>query len=133
MSFFKAVDDDGMSASDTILIKAKLNWTKVTDPAGFPRGNHSAAVFKNKIWVVGAYEKSDILSSQDGITWTKHEIQKPFYPNAHFFQVTVHAGKGWSWEDNQVWLSSDLSTWGKSTASAPFVGRLAPTIRRIES
>jgi dihydrofolate reductase len=104
------------------------NWVLGNATAFPPRVYHKSAVLNGKIWVVGGFQKSDILSSQDGATWKNEEIQKPFYPATHFFQVTIHAGQVWAWEDNQLWLSSDLSTWGESTTSAPFVGRLAPLV-----
>ena len=77
---------------------------------------------------MGGFEHSDILYSQDGITWTNYDIGQPFYPDAHFFQIAVHAGQVWAWEDNHVWMSPDLSIWGESTVSAPIVGRLAPLV-----
>lgn len=104
------------------------NWVLANATAFPPRVYHKSVVTSGKIWIVGGFQKSDILSSQDGTTWINQEIQKPFYPATHFFQVTVHAGQIWAWEDNQVWLTSDMSTWGESTASAPFVGRLAPLV-----
>lgn len=104
------------------------NWLLGNATAFSPRVFNKAVVFNSRIWVVGGFEKSDILTSPDGLAWTSHEIKKPFYPPTHFFHVVVHAEKVWAWEDNQVWLTTDLSTWGESTVSAPFVGRLAPLV-----
>lgn len=103
-------------------------WTLANATAFSPRVYHKSVVFNGKIWVVGGFEHSDILSSEDGITWTNNAIAQPFYPDTHFFRIAVHAGQVWAWEENRVWLSPDLSTWTESTSSAPFVGHLAPLV-----
>ena len=118
-------DKNGKMLGDSWSSVDGISWTLANANAFPPRVYHKSVVFNNKMWIVGGYEKSDILSSPDGITWTDNPIQKPFYPAAQFFQVTVHAGKVWAWEDNHIWLTSDMSNWGESTTSAPFVGRLA--------
>lgn len=126
-----------------------LNWSAVaTSGAIFSRrAGHAVVAFNNKLWVIGGGDNvaaaggpstrlNDVWSSSDGVSWTQQvptggNIFSPrMYPAA-----VVYAGKLWviggdvargSPSDtyaNDVWYTTDGTTWVNASANAAFPAR----------
>jgi hypothetical protein len=138
-----AVRNDVWHSSDGI------NWSQVT-PAGTifsPRTGHAVVTFNNKLWVIGGGDNvmaaggastrlNDVWCSSDGVSWTQ---QNPaggniFSPRMGHAAV-VYAGKLWviggdvatgtpnDTVVNDVWYTTDGTTWVNATANAAFPAR----------
>jgi len=109
------------------------NWTERTANAGFsPRSHLSAAVFNDKLWVIGGDDGSsvrtnDIWSSSDGSNWHLVTANAGYSPRNDPV-VVVFNNKLWviGGRDekpnrlNDVWSSSDGSNWTQITDNAGF-------------
>jgi hypothetical protein len=107
----------------------------------------SAAYFQNKIWIVGGFNRAagyitDVWNSSNGKTWTRVADGLPWL-NRCLHSVVVFNKKIWVLGGqnnvyaggvpsktpapnvyfNDVWNSSDGTTWTQVTASAPWLGR----------
>ena len=108
-------------------------WAEFNKNAEFsPRLLHRAAVFKNRIWVIGGFDgtslKNDVWSSRNGIIW------ECATPNAGFSPRKCHALVAWNgnlWviggDDgnlkNDIWRSPDGKNWVCVTPNAAFTER----------
>lgn len=120
------------------------SWDKVVDQAGWsPRIAAGAAVFKDKMWILGGTEnyyfgddsslKNDVWSSSDGKNWKQETANAPWSPRAYHC-VVVHDDKLWVlgggnyvpnyWAQNDVWFSADGVHWEQATDKAPWHPRL---------
>jgi hypothetical protein len=115
-----------------------INWTQVTFNAVFyPREDFESVIYNNQIWVIGgqsAYSPlSDVWSSPDGLNWTVSTSVAPFLPRGGSSGIVVN-GNIWLMAGetisayqtpdlNDVWYSSNGSTWTEATASAGFGAR----------
>jgi hypothetical protein len=126
-----------------------LNWSPVT-PAGSifsRRAGHAVVVFNNRLWVIGGGDNvaaaggpsvrlNDVWSSSDGVSWTQ---QTPaggtiFSPRM-FHAAVVYAGKLWiiggdvasgtptDTYANDVWYTTDGTTWVNASANGAFPAR----------
>lgn len=109
-------------------------WEKANGNA--VRIEHAAAVFDNKIWVIGGYSMkagslstrmADIWSSPDGINWTQVTANAPFGIRNNL-GLTVLNGKmyltgnvriGTTAQAGDVWSSPDGITWTQITPTLP--------------
>ena len=112
-----------------------VHWQQVTAAAPWhPRLWFSAAVYRNRMWVLGGKEvdaaplgvgnKSDVWSSADGMDWTLATDSAPWGPRISHASV-VHDGRIWviggyqGGRSNDVWYSSDGMNWTEATDTAP--------------
>jgi hypothetical protein len=130
-----ALENDVWYSSDGI------TWNKATNHAAFsPRSNLPAAVFDDKMWIAGGWDGTqvfnDVWYSRDGIIWTPATRNAAFQPRSDAAMTTL-AGKLWviggstytgyphgvSEYQNDVWSSTDGTTWVREMANAPFTRR----------
>jgi N-acetylneuraminic acid mutarotase len=119
-----------------------VNWSRVTPNGAIfsPRSAHGAAVFNNRLWVIGGTSNptgasgidvrmNDVWSTADGITW-QQEPTPGFTPRSGFGTVAFN-GKLWVIGGcvsatnclNDVWSSVDGVAWTNEVLSAPFSER----------
>ncbi len=120
-----------------------LNWTKVTDRAGWqPRDSQGEVVYKDRLWVLGGWFDSyhapprDVWSSADGKNWTLVTKAAP-WKHSDLAMTLVHDDKLWimgGWYNgrlpghsagNEVWWSTDGATWHLAANKAAWSPRLA--------
>jgi hypothetical protein len=94
------------------------NWTTISKKSNLPkRFFYHPFVFDNKIWIIGGEDNtkmySDIWSSEDAITWTKHKENLPFGKRSGSQIVTLNSTLYLL--DNDVWSSTDGLNWQKVT------------------
>jgi hypothetical protein len=133
----RVTDDDGNVVLDTLGIKVNM-FKLATTSAGFSkRSGHSSVVFNNMMWVIGggqtAEAEADAWYSQDGISWLPATTKAAFPGRSNHTSLTfnnkmwVIGGFGFNGQGsirlNDVWSSSDGSTWTQSTSSAQFSPR----------
>ena len=107
-------------------------WTEVTGSAGWSaRRGHAAVVFGGKMWVLGGddgSDKNDVWWSADGATWTNANARGPMAGDPHWSAREDHAAvvfdnKMWVMGGrsnlNDVWWSSDGTTWTNANARGP--------------
>ena len=115
------------------------DWTQVkpNNAAGWDaREKHSSVVFDNKMWVLGGTDgsyKNDVWFSDDGITWTEVTASARWTArNSH--TSIVFDNKMWvlggaigtgvnTTYNNNVWSSSNGTSWTQATASADWSAR----------
>ncbi|HJY37321.1 MAG TPA: hypothetical protein VJ299_07655 [Steroidobacteraceae bacterium] len=124
---------------------ADTEWERVATSGTIfsPRDGNTLVAFQNKLWVIGGWDGeiqaggtntrfNDVWSSDDGVTWTKHEPTGGviFSPrvghDAVVFQdkLWVIAGNVQNDTDsNEVWSSPDGDTWTPVTQVNPFSAR----------
>ena len=132
------------AASDTkdfmlTVITRPFAWSAKNNASWSARYIHIAVVFDGKIWVLGGNEGSthngidnlnEVWSSSDGMSWTNANARGPAEGSKHWSKRVNHAavvfdGKIWvlggttdgSSRLNDVWSSSDGTTWTKTTVS----------------
>jgi hypothetical protein len=116
-------------------------WNLVTPAAAFtPRYGQTSIVYNDLMWVIGGFDGvcscvslNDAWSSSDGITWTQAPPTVPFPARDSHGSVDFN-GKMWviggndagagNFPLNDVWSSTDGSTWTMETAAAAFSPRL---------
>lgn len=97
------------------------------------RSGHQAAVFNNKLWVIGGETEygyvNDVWSSTDGVAW-KGELKEAPFSARDGHQVVVFQNKLWligGGDDesthNDVWSSADGVRWNLEQPSASFSPR----------
>lgn len=114
-----------------------VTWTEATEGSDerFPgRFFHAAAVFDDKIWVIGGVVEGsfagDVWVSEDGASWTEIPQINGFTERAEH-TVTVFNGKLWviggstngGKKLNDVWSSGDGANWELATDDAEFSAR----------
>ena len=139
----KSVRNDVWRSSDG------LNWSRVTATGAIfsARDGHAVVVFNNKLWVIGGWDDAastggtgtrvnDVWSSPDGVSWTQQNptggnIFSPRWGHA----AVVYAGKLWviggdvatgtpsDTLANDVWYTTDGTTWVNASANAAFSAR----------
>ena len=120
-------------------------WEEVTKASGSnkwkARRGHTSVVFNGKIWVMGGYdvdfnELNDVWSSPDGSTWTQVDAAADW--KARFSHTSVvFDSKIWVMGGqrgfelltlyNDVWSSTDGSTWTQVDAVADWKARSSHT------
>lgn len=117
-------------------------WTRATASAAFSgRAAAMCCVFDGKMWIMGGYDNAGTYSatdtiyySTDGVTWTTAN------PGTHWSarrmagccvsgsKMYILGGEqlisGTATKMNDVWYTSNGSTWTRATASAGWSGRL---------
>ncbi|EGZ27888.1 hypothetical protein PHYSODRAFT_473284 [Phytophthora sojae] len=108
---------------------------------------HAAAVFADRIWIVGGVSasyytkrleytttRSDVVSSPDGVEWTEVLEEAPFRRRFGHSLITFTDSSdseerltligGFSPEPaTDIWVTTDGASWTQSTASVPWAGR----------
>jgi hypothetical protein len=107
-------------------------WERVLERAPWPaRSSAHLIAFRDTLWLIGG-EPYDgrIWGTTDGRIWWSRATAS--LPAANPQGVLVFRNALWilghgSWESatNDVWTSSDVSTWTRITASAPWTARTA--------
>ncbi|CEG48548.1 Kelch-type beta propeller [Plasmopara halstedii] len=111
------------------------------------RDSQAAAVFANKVWVVGGVSasyytkqlkytsmRSDVIYSNDGVTWTEALEEAPFRRRyGHSLTAFIDSKDklerltllgGFSPEPAaDIWVTTDGVLWKEATAEAPWTGR----------
>ncbi|MBN1578666.1 MAG: hypothetical protein JW913_19030 [Chitinispirillaceae bacterium] len=127
---FRAVDNDGISATDTTVVHAGLLWMSISPPKELlGRNGHSLVAFNDELWIIGG-NRSDVWSSSNGISWTMLTDAAPFgklfghSTTAFKNRLWVIGGKtGPNTFSNAIWNSAAGVQW-KRTATMPFDKRL---------
>jgi len=124
-------------------------WTRATASANFDaRTYHAACVFDGKMWVIGGQGvvgadggtrawRKDVWYSTDGKTWTRETATAPFGERTFHKLLAYDSGSGEKmWliagtdnesldiSNNDVWSTSDGSSWTRVTSSAAFSARV---------
>jgi hypothetical protein len=119
------------------------NWTKVTDQAPWPpRIWNSAAVYRNRIWLLGGYRAeptwnnfNDVWYSADGANWNQLATEDIWAPR-HEFSAYVFDNKLWivggnAWPlQNDVWY---LELKGLTFLTRPVIEEFAGGEYRYEA
>lgn len=124
----------------------EILWTKVVDRAQWrPRDSQGEVVYKDRIWILGGWFDSfespprDVWSSADGRSWTLATQSAPWrhsdLPMSIAYKDRMWMMGGWSdgrlpthSASNQVWTSSDGTTWQQVTPTASWSPRLAAAL-----
>jgi len=107
-----------------------LSWTQVTDAAPWsPLDDPKVIVSGDALCLLGAEGRADVWRSTDGKNWTQLTAEAPWKPR-HGYDPIVFDGKLWvyggygvsSSKDvfNDVWYSSDGTTWVQQAEHAPW-------------
>lgn len=117
-----------------------VTWTTVADSAPWKdRSAAGAAVFRDRMWVLGGGNASGILndvwSSSDGVNWILATAAAPWSARQIFSMIAVHRDRLWilgggvqnyhpfkTYRD--VWSTADGKTWTRATDEAPWGGRV---------
>jgi len=119
-----------------------ISWTQATANAQWAkRASQGGVVFNGKMWIYGGIDGityfNDVWYSSDGTTWTKATTNAQWvaraYPGAVVFNnkmwvtagTTTGAAAGGV---NDVWYSSDGTTWTKATTNAQWIGRYGQSV-----
>jgi hypothetical protein len=123
-----------------------IRWTKVEpkEPYWEPRGMiGGSAVHDGRMWILGGgtYDTpatpkrkffSDVWSSTDGVTWTRHTAAAPWKAR-QYHEVAVFDGRLWvleGWNQtnlNDVWHSTDGVNWTE-VPKTPWAPRHAASV-----
>jgi hypothetical protein len=120
-------------------------WTRVATQGTIfsPRDGHCVVVFGNKLWVIGGWDGeigaggtetrlNDVWSSDDGVTWTKHDpTGGVIFAPVVGHDVVAFQNKLWviagnvqnDTDSSEVWSSDDGDTWTPVTQVHPFPAR----------
>jgi hypothetical protein len=138
----KISDDDGNTASDTLVVSLNL-FAPATYSAAFrSRMYQSGVVFNNKMWLFGGVgiaqetpritftSLNDVWVSENGKTWTKTTSTVPARSghsmvvfNEKLWLIGGYASS-WGTYKNDVWCSSDGVSWTCVRDSAAFSPRI---------
>lgn len=101
-----------------------------------PRYGHDVIVHANKLWVIGGRSSSgrlnDVWSSEDGISWQQHDIPSggTRFSERSDHQIASFDNKLWviggdtgSGLKDDIWNSTDGTTWTRVVDAAPFSAR----------
>jgi len=124
------------------VLSAQMDWTSVTDSAGWsPRAGNAVVVFDNKMWVMGGWglttNLNDVWYSTDGLTWICAQDSAPWAARAFHSLVVFHDTMWLIGGDNEVtpppilfgdvWKSGDGVNWTCAQDSAPWIARAGHT------
>jgi hypothetical protein len=127
---FRATDNDGLSATDTMVVRTGLLWRTISPPKELlGRNGHSLVNFNDELFIVGG-NRTDILTSRDGISWTLLTEAAPF-GKLFGHTTTVFNNRLWviggkngpNTFNNVIWSSSNGVRWER-TATIPFDKRM---------
>jgi hypothetical protein len=124
----------GEAVNSVVAIEGVTVAARVTQGVFTPRFGHCAAVFRDRIWVIGGTDGkaffNDIYSSADAAKWEKQETgAKIFAPRAFFGLVALkdrlylYGGQSGQGLQNDVWESKDGVEWEALTQTAAFSPR----------
>jgi hypothetical protein len=121
------------------------DWTRVATQGTIfsPRDGHCVVVFNDKLWVIGGWDGeigaggtqtrlNDVWSSDDGVTWTKHDpTGGVIFAPVVGHDVVAFQNKLWviagnvqnDTDSSEVWSSDDGDTWTPVTQVHPFPAR----------
>ena len=127
---FRATDNEGLSAADTMFVHAALLWMSVSPPKELlGRNGHSLVAFNNELLIIGG-NRNDVWSSTDGISWTLITDAAPFgklFGHAAVVfnnKLWIIGGKtGPKTFSSTVWRSSSGAVWERA-GTLPFDKRL---------
>ncbi len=97
-----------------------------------PRSAPAAAVFKNRMWVIGGFGagyKNDVWFSYDGANWAEATSEAAFTPRtghaAFAFNDKLYIAGGYDGVKylNDIWSSDNGTDWQKLPANSPFEPR----------
>jgi len=90
---------------------------------------HQSVTFNEQLWLIGAADKNDVWSSNDGLHWTEH-TDDPGFTNRTDFEVIAFKDALWvigglseGFATNDIWKSTDGETWEEVTSNAAFSAR----------
>jgi hypothetical protein len=133
------------SASNEVWSSADgVDWKQETKAAGWsPRLGAAGVVFRGKLWLLGGVQKyyfgddsdlrSDVWSSEDGVTWKEATAKAAWSPRAYHCAVglgnKMYVFGGGNYLPNyaalnDVWSSPDGVTWTRETDKAPWPPRI---------
>lgn len=115
------------------------NWTMATAAAPWAKRNlPGTVVYGGRMWIMGGINGlgsgglNDVWSSIDGVDWTQATAAAPWSPRGAISPV-VFQNKMWvtgglgaldgTDHHNDIWTSTDGSTWNQVTAAAPWTDR----------
>lgn len=121
----------------------EYQWTKVTDKAEFaPRDGAGALVFRNRMWLLGGWNKrdkvvfpkicnSEVWSSQNGAKWRLENPQAP-WEGRHTAGYVVYQNRLWivggdanqGHYQNDIWSSADGVKWERICDNVPWSPRV---------
>ena len=134
---FVAVANNGLTSTDLMSSTDGITWTQLSTGTFTARAGHQMKVLNGKLYLVGGTNSTmalnDVYSSLDGVTWTLVTISASFNPRQNF-QMQVFMGKlfviggyvlvnGVDTAANDVWMSSDGSTWIQPWSPNQFTAR----------
>jgi hypothetical protein len=116
------------------------NWYEATAGAAFSaRQGHSSVVFNNAMWVIGGQSNSsylnDVWTSTNGVNWTQvlantNSPGSTQFSQRNYFACFVYNNAMWVVGGfangalaDDVWYSTNGSTWTEATAAAAFPKR----------
>ncbi len=131
-----------LASSEEVRRPPVYRWVKVTDQAAFaPRDGAGAVVFADKMWLLGGWNPmdktnfphtcaSDVWSSEDGATWTRHADAS--WEPRHTAGYVVHDHRIWivggdaiqGHYQNDVWNSDDGTAWKLVADDVPWGSRV---------
>lgn len=136
---------NGQARNDLWTSSDGVTWTQRNASCNWQtRKLHQMISYNGFLWVIGgsnntSVPKNDVWKSDDlGVTWTQVTASADFSAR-QMFGLTVHnnklvlaCGLAVSGEatvrSNEIWSSTDGETWTLVTDSAPFVGRIRPSL-----
>jgi len=132
--------------SDVWVSENGKDWKLVTDKADWgKRRAQASVVFKDKIWIIGGWEKeswehkNDAWYSEDGLNWLISTSSAGWSPRRGH-SVVVFNDKIWliggvddKGAKNDVWVSDDGKNWQLVTDSAPWSRRYDQTVTVFEN
>ncbi|HVZ79949.1 MAG TPA: kelch repeat-containing protein [bacterium] len=115
-----------------------INWTQAVTNAGWGgRSGQASVTYNGKIWVIGGdtgTKKNDVWSSSDGVTWTQVTSGAAFsartghqvavFDDGTGAKMWLVGGDNGTNRLNDVWYSSDGSSWTQATSGADFSARM---------
>jgi len=115
-----------------------MTWIKasIQAPSFSHRNSHASVVFDDKMWVIGGEDGSrlsDVWHSTNGVNWIEAQATTgAAFPGRRDHAIVVFDNKMWAIGGitgpskviaNDVWHSSDGSTWIEATSTADFSAR----------
>jgi hypothetical protein len=124
-----AGDDDVDYVSNIWSSNNGINYTLVTTSPGFsPRSGHAAVVYNDKMWVIGGNLNTDVWSSNNGMNWYAITANGGFTASQLSDAVSFNNKMYYFPGGQEVWSSTDGSTWDLETGIAEFGVRDYPAI-----
>lgn len=106
--------------------KDGVNWKRETaNAAWLARGEQTAFIFKNKMWVIGGTGQRDVWASVNGREWTQVTAEAGWSERQNNGGLVID-GKMWIFGGrglNDVWNSTDGKKWELVFSQAPWSTR----------